>query len=205
VHAEPTLPEGSTTSIVRAGYASDAESLALIRASLVEGSSRVRVLALRAGARRGVLESADWLRALADGDAQVRRDALVLLGEREAPEEVLAEVRRALSDGDALVVDAAAFALGERCDVRSVEALCETAAHADARCREAAVAALGSIGDERALPTIIAALEDKAPVRRRAVVALSNFEGAEVDEALARAREDRDWQVRAAVEQLTRD
>ena len=190
---------------MRAGYASDAASLALIRTSLTGPAARVRVLALRAGARRGVIESTDWLRALSDAVPEVRRDALVLLGERDAPEEVLAEVRSALEDDDPLVVDAAAFALGERGDLKSVDALCQVAAHEDARCREAAVAALGAIGDERALATIIAALEDKAPVRRRAVVALANFEGAEVDEALERARVDRDWQVRAAVEQLTRD
>lgn len=205
MHAEPTLPEGSTASIVRAGFASDTASLALIRSSLSDASPRTRVLALRAGAHRDALENADWLRALDDTDPEVRRDALVLLAERDTPEAVLAAMRRALTDADPLVVDAAAFALGERGDVRSVDALCVTAAHEDARCREAAVAALGAIGDERALPTIIAALEDKAPVRRRAVVALSNFEGDEVDEALARASEDRDWQVRAAVEQLTRD
>ena len=205
MHAEPTLPEGSTASIVRAGFASDTASLALIRSSLTDASPRTRVLALRAGAHRDALENADWLRALDDTDPEVRRDALVLLAERDTPEAVLAAMRRALTDADPLVVDAAAFALGERGDARSVDALCVTAAHEDARCREAAVAALGAIGDERALPTIIAALEDKAPVRRRAVVALSNFEGDEVDEALARASEDRDWQVRAAVEQLTRD
>ncbi|HSN01949.1 MAG TPA: HEAT repeat domain-containing protein [Acidimicrobiales bacterium] len=190
---------------MRAGFASDAASLALIRASLIDPSARVRVLALRAGARRDSLSSPDWLRALGDADAEVRRDALVLLGERVAPDDVLVAVRDALGDPDPLVVDAAAFALGEHGDANSVDALCQAAAHEDARCREAAVAALGSIGDERALPTIIAALEDKAPVRRRAVVALANFEGDEVDRALARASEDRDWQVRAAVEQLTRD
>ncbi|MDE3082750.1 MAG: HEAT repeat domain-containing protein [Acidobacteriota bacterium] len=190
---------------MRAGYASDAASLALIRASLADASARVRVLALRAGARRGALTSSNWLDALGDPDPEVRRDALVLLGERDAPDEVLVALRRALDDDDPLVVDAAAFALGERGDVASVDALCRTAAHEDARCREAAIAALGAIGDERGLATIMAALEDKAPVRRRAVVALANFEGDEVDEALARAGEDRDWQVRAAVEQLTRD
>ena len=59
-----------------------------------------------------------------------------------------------------------------------------------------------SDGDDTALPIIIAALEDKAPVRRRAIVALANFEGPEVEAALERAGEDKDWQVRAAVTQL---
>jgi HEAT repeat protein len=67
------------------------------------------------------------------------------------------------------------------------------------------VAALGEIGDERGRHAVLAALDDKPPVRRRAIVALSNFEGPDIDEALRKASEDRDWQVRAAVDQLTRD
>ena len=72
--------------------------------------------------------------------------------------------------------------------------------HADALCREAAVAALGAIGDEAGLPAILAATTDKATVRRRAVIALAPFEGPEVDAALEAARTDRDWQVRQAAE-----
>ena len=67
------------------------------------------------------------------------------------------------------------------------------------------MAALGAIGDPRSAETVIAALNDKPPVRRRAVVALTNFEGPEIDAALDAAREDRDWQVRAAIDQLDRD
>ncbi len=52
---------------------------------------------------------------------------------------------------------------------------------------------------------MLAALEDKPPVRRRAIVALSNFEGPDVDAALERAANDRDWQVRAAVDQLNKE
>jgi HEAT repeat protein len=84
--------------------------------------------------------------------------------------------------------------------------LCEIAtSHDDARCRESAIAALGAIGDDRARPAILVALDDKPPVRRRAIVALSNFEGPDIDAALERAAQDRDWQVRAAVNQLGRD
>jgi uncharacterized membrane protein len=39
-------------------------------------------------------------------------------------------------------------------------------------------------------------------VRRRAVIALAPFDGPEVDDALERARTDRDWQVRQAAEDL---
>ena len=55
------------------------------------------------------------------------------------------------------------------------------------------------------LPAILGATQDKATVRRRAVIALAPFEGPEVDTALERARTDRDWQVRQAAEDLLAD
>jgi HEAT repeat protein len=75
--------------------------------------------------------------------------------------------------------------------------------------REAAVAALGAIGDERGLDAILHATTDKPAVRRRAVLALAPFvdpahpRAAAVDAALARALADRDWQVRQAAEDIT--
>jgi len=45
------------------------------------------------------------------------------------------------------------------------EKMCVIAtSHEDARCRESAIAALGAIGDDRARPAILAALNDKPPV-----------------------------------------
>ena len=41
--------------------------------------------------------------------------------------------------------------------------------------REAAVAALGAIGDDRGLDAILAATTDKPAIRRRAVLALAPF------------------------------
>ena len=108
-----------------------------------------------------------------------------------------------LDDPDALVVDAAAFALGEHAYVLGVERLCVIARdHDDARCRESAIASLGAIGDDRARAVILAAFSDKAPIRRRAIVALANYEGPDIDAALEAASEDKDWQVRSAVAQL---
>jgi HEAT repeat protein len=74
--------------------------------------------------------------------------------------------------------------------------------HDDPLVREAAVAALGAIGDEAGLPAILAAAKDKPAVRRRAVIALAPFDGPEVEAALRRALEDRDRQVRQAAEDL---
>jgi HEAT repeat protein len=113
-----------------------------------------------------------------------------------------------LADVDDTVVEMAAWACGERerAQPAVLERLIALAGdHADPLVREAAVAALGAIGDPVALPAILAATTDKPAVRRRAVIALAPFEGDEVDAALRRALEDRDWQVRQAAEDLLRD
>ena len=52
------------------------------------------------------------------------------------------------------------------------------------------------------LAAILAGLDDRAPVRRRAVLALAPFDTPEVTEALERASRDRDRQVRQAAEDL---
>ena len=64
------------------------------------------------------------------------------------------------------------------------------------------MAALGAIGDPAGLPAVLAALDDKPAVRRRAAVALAAFDGPSVDAALHRCLEDRDWQVRQVAEDL---
>ncbi len=79
---------------------------------------------------------------------------------------------------------------------------CVAHEHRDALAREAAVAALGALGDRAALPAILAACHDKPAVRRRAVLALAPFDGPEVDAAITAALDDRDWQVRQAAEDL---
>ncbi len=191
--------------MIRASFSSDDSSRDVVRAALTDVDARARVLALRAGSRHTWLSFADWVRALADPDADVRREAANLVAAHPRDDALAPFVIAVLRDPDPLVVDAAAFALGEWECVDAVDALVDVArTHEDARCREGAVAALGSIGDDRGRATVIAALEDKPPVRRRAVVALSNFEGLDVEAALEVAREDRDWQVRAAVDQLGR-
>lgn len=176
-------------------------------ANLESIDARQRVLALRGLTRRSLMRAPLWRRALADDDVEVRRDALDQLAHATLEDDTLLdELTAMLSSEDALVVDAAAFALGEHLYGGAVAALCGVAqSHEDPRCRESAVAALGAIGDERARATILAALEDKPAVRRRAVVALANFEGPDVEVALDGAADDRDWQVRSAVDQLRRE
>ncbi|MGH9208159.1 MAG: HEAT repeat domain-containing protein, partial [Acidimicrobiales bacterium] len=111
-----------------------------------------------------------------------------------------------LADPDPTVVEAAAWALGEIGQKDAVPPLCDIARdHPDALCRESAIASLGALGDDRALPTVLAALADKPAIRRRAVIALAPFEGPETHAALERALQDRDWQVRQAAEDLLED
>jgi HEAT repeat protein len=190
--------------LLRASFDTSDESVTMLVSNLGAAVPRHRVLALRGLVRRGAMDTSRWHLVLRDADLDVRRDALEQLAHAtDVASEVLDNAVEMLSAEDALVVDAAAFALGEHLYAPAVPRLIEVAStHDDARCRESAIASLGSLGDEVALPTIIAALDDKAPVRRRAIVALANFEGPEVDAALERAGDDKDWQVRAAVSQL---
>jgi HEAT repeat protein len=115
-------------------------------------------------------------------------------------------IEAALCDRDRSVVEVAAWASGERRDRASVDVLVAMAsgrdAHSDPLCREAAVAALGAIGDPRGLGAVIGALDDKPAVRRRAAVALAGFDDRTADAALERCLEDRDWQVRQVAEDL---
>ena len=100
----------------------------------------------------------------------------------------------------------AAWALGERRErsvgSRPLELASVGSGHADPLCREAAVAALGAIGDPAGLAAVLGALEDKPAVRRRAAVALAAFDGPAVEAALRRCLDDRDWQVRQVAEDL---
>ncbi len=199
--------EPSGVHLVRASFTSGPESTAVLLAALSSPLPRERVLALRGVLRHGAMTEALWLDALGDHDLDVRRNALEQFAHAPSTTtRVLDEVIARLDDEDNLVVDAAAFALGEHLVRAAVPALCRVAVeHDDPRARESAVAALGAIGDDRARPTILAALDDKPPVRRRAIVALSNFEGPDIEAALERASGDRDWQVRSAVAQLRDD
>jgi HEAT repeat protein len=171
---------------------------------LADEDARVRATALRALARLGAVTPAEVQYALADGDPGVRRKACEV-GAGVAG----VDVRPLLADDDPSVVEAAAWALGEGGPTATdaVEDLMGVArAHAEPLCREAAVAALGAIGDDRGLPTVLdAARTDRPAVRRRAVVALAAFDGPEVEATLRAALEDRDWQVRQAAEDLLGD
>jgi HEAT repeat protein len=189
--------------VVAAGHRGDAAGA---RRALSDADPAVRAAALGAMARAGDLAVADVVHGLADGSAVVRRRAAAeAVGVRgRGSRSVLPDaLRKALRDRDALVAESACWALGEL-RVRSVvpDLTVMAADHPDPRCREAAVAALGAVGDHAGLAAVLAALGDKPAVRRRAAVALAGFDGPEVEEALRRCLDDRDWQVRQAAEIL---
>lgn len=187
--------------VVLAGHDGDK---ALARAALDDPDPLVRTAALGALERLGALDGPSLAEALRDRDGGVRRRACEAA--TRWPGTAALSLLEALADDDATVVEVAAWATGERepPEPGAVPALMAlVAGHPDALVREAAVAALGSIGDAVGLPAILEALGDKATVRRRAVIALAPFDGPAVDAALARAREDRDWQVRQAAEDLS--
>lgn len=186
---------GRRRAVVEAGHRGDAT---VARQGLGDEDPAVRAAALGALERCGALDDDDLRRALRDPAPGVRRRALHLAARRPA-----VPVRALLDDPDPAVVEVAAWACGEQEDAAAVARLAALATgHDDALVREAAVAALGAIGDEAGLPAILAATRDRATVRRRAVLALAPFAGPEVDEAIARARTDRDWQVRQAAEDV---
>lgn len=185
----------------RAAVAGHDGDTATARALFHDADPAVRATALAALARAGAASDGDVGAGLADPAAVVRRRAVALALQR--PSVALLGL---LDDPDPSVVEQAAWACGERdpAEPGAVAALADLVTHHDdALVREAAVAALGAIGNDAGLPAILAATADKPAVRRRAVLALAPFEGPEVDEALARARQDRDWQVRQAAEDLT--
>ncbi len=189
--------------MVTAGHRGDTETA---RRGLADPDPAVRAAALGALERVRAVRASDVVAALGDPDPKVRRragSAAVAATGRGARSTLPSALLGALADGDPLVVEGACWALGERRVPLAVDALAQVArAHDDARCREAAIAALGAIGRPEALAAVLAGLDDRPAVRRRAVVALAAFDGGEVDAALERARQDRDWQVRQSAEAL---
>ena len=185
--------------VIIAGHREDE---AVIDDHVTDDDPNVRAAALTALERSRRLTADQVEAAVNDIDPIVRRQAAELAATRPG-----ISLDALLADDDPTVVEIAAWACGEQ------EAIADTTLHAlialatdadDPLVREASAAALGAIGDPRGLPAVLAACADKPHVRRRAVLALAPFEGAEVDAAVERALEDRDWQVRQAAEDLRR-
>lgn len=231
-HRRGVAPGDDTASIrdrrvrvVRAGHAGDLRS---VRSGLGDPDPTVRAVAVAASLRLSVagnqgldVAARAILDGLVDPDASVRRRSAGVAArlptaraedDQRIPmvEKILSVLVTLLADEDRRTVEVAAFACGELATdddpaARTVVlgALQATATdHDDHLCRESAVAALGSIGDERSLPTVLAACRDRANVRRRAVLALAAFDDPAATVELRRLVGDRDLQVRQAAEEL---
>jgi len=199
--------------VVMAGHSGD---LSGVLEHVDHPAAEVRASALAALARLGDLDTPRLVAGLCDAEPVVRRRAALVaarptgdIGAAGAASDpmVTTALLTAIDDPDHGVAEVAAFALGERDHATmtaDVVARLSTMSsqHEDPLCREAAVASLGSLGDEAGLPAVLAACSDKATVRRRAVLALAAFDGDEVTDALREATGDRDLQVRQAAEDL---
>jgi HEAT repeat protein len=193
--------------VALAGHTGDR---ATAEAGLTVDDPGVRATALGALDRLGVLSATRLLGAFDDPDAGVRRRAVELAAKRPGT-----DLTGPLHDQDPTVVEVAAWASGEHEIVTDAvfERLVALAGGdgpgGDPLVREAAVAALGAIGDDRGLDAILAATSDRPAIRRRAVLALAPFvapdhpRAGEVAAALGAAAADHDWQVRQAAEDLT--
>ena len=173
--------------VALAGHRGD---VATVRAALADADALVRATALGALARAGALSADDLERAATDDDPGVRRRVAEAAAAADPPGAVT-PVLALLDDADATVVEAAAWACGELTGSTPTHSSPPSTGsprlatdHDDALVREAAVAALGAMGDTAGLPAILAATHDKPAVRRRAVIALAPFDGPEVDAAL---------------------
>ena len=198
---------------VEAGHRGDVAAAIVL---LDDPDPAVRGAALGALSRAGGLSGEVLHTALGDPEPAVRRRACEEVGRALAT--ATAAGRRALSTTEAVmllvpaladtgdeVVEAACWATGEAGDAArdSVPLLCAIARqHRAALCREAAVAALGAIGDRRGLESVLGALDDRPAIRRRAALALAAFDDPRAEAGLRRCLGDRDWQVRQAAEEL---
>lgn len=189
--------ESPRLAVVVAGHTGDVET---VLASIDNDDPTVRASALTALERLGRLDDEVLSAKLGDPDSAVRRRCAELAAKHPG-----VDLFTTLHDADPLVTEMAAWACGEQGSVSdaAMDRLVHLAGHhEDALVREAAVASLGALQDERGLDAILAACRDKPAVRRRAVLALAPFSGDRVDEALRVALEDRDWQVRQAAEDV---
>ena len=190
-------PDDERYPVIHAGFSGDVDTA---RKALAHHDAIVRVSALRALARLDDISDSDLETAIKDIDHRVRRCGAELSASRNT-----IDLTPLLHDDDVFVAEMAAWAIGERTNAsdNDIAALIDVVLHhKEPLVREAATAALGSLGDARGLPAILHACTDKPAVRRRAVLALAPFEGPEVDEALTKALSDRDWQVRQNAEDM---
>lgn len=142
-------------------------------------------------------------RCLEDESSRVRAEAAEAMGAMGAVA-LPYLMDRTTHETEEIALEALAAALGEIEDEQAVPWLMQVAAtDHDTLTRETAVASLGAVGDARALPLLLDLVVTAPPqVRRRTVVALTVFDGPEVEAAIRLARDDRNPMVREAAEMV---
>lgn len=182
--------------IAAAGHRGDAVTA---RSGLDDIDPIVRSAALGALARLDALSRSEITNGLHDPSAIVRARAVDV-----AIPHLDIDLRPLLADPVPSVVEATAFALGERDqDPGPLADLIGVAQqHPDELCRESAVAALGALGqapgvdEEAIICCLLQACEERAAIRRRAVIGLHQFEDPRAEAAVRSALTDPDRQTR---------
>jgi HEAT repeat protein len=194
--------------VLEAARRDDPEARGTVDAGLLDPDPAVRATALAARDEQGRLDAGLLAGAMRDPDAQVRLRAAQLAARLgAASHELLDGLLPLLNDTDPLVAVAALVAIGDLEADDASAAVAELAGSSrEPLVVEEAVATLGALGAEGGLEVILGLLETAKPaLRRRCVAALSAYDGEEVEAALDRLAEDRDWQVRQAVAMLRRE
>ncbi|WP_008307853.1 HEAT repeat domain-containing protein [Leptolyngbya sp. PCC 6406] len=178
-----------------------AEAAPLVRKVLNDTNLQIRSMAVFA---LGIKPDADTLDTLVklvetDPDYGIRADAAGALGYLEDPRAFETLVRAFYEDTDWLVRFSAAVSLGNLKDPRAHDVLIEALKSPEVVIQQAAIAALGEIGDLTALKDILnfAQAEDWL-VRQRLAEALGNLPSAKSESALRFLEKDGHFQVAEA-------
>ena len=139
---------------------------------------------------------------LEDESGSVRAAAAEKLG--SCGDRALDHLAKAALDTEPKVREAVATAYGEVADPSAITWLVEVGHDdSDRTVKEAAVAALGAIGNASAIDPLLAFVAKGPPqVRRRAIAAITVFDDPRIEPAIQRAAFDRNPSVREAAEMV---
>ena len=161
---------------------------------------RMATTALSADASNEAFE--DVIRLLSDEDSAVRAAAAEKLG--VCGHRSIEHLASAEADREPKVREAVATAYGELRQPSVIPWLVEVGkSDPDRTVKEAAVAALGAIGEDAAIDPLLMFITDGPPqVRRRAIAAITVFDDPRIEPAIQRAALDRNSGVREAAEMV---
>ncbi len=166
------------------------------------GAAEVRKEVIEALVRHGKGVTDALVGQLKSKDPEVRRSAIVALGRIGDPASVPPLVQVLTEDAELEVQ--AASALAQIGDTRAYEALMDLLGHHSSAVRQAAIAAINSLGDERTKIDVAGKLSDSDPFVRESAVRIAGYFGyPECSALLIERAQDPDENVRrAAIESL---